>query len=130
MRIDRWLFFARIFKTRSKAVRAVEKGLIYLNGNQIKKQSQLIKIGDGVIVKRSNKILQIRVAKFAIKRESYDLAKHMYEDTIEEILYGTNNGANNGKARDVLEENSSPRPDKKGRRALIELKKASNFFKK
>ena len=126
MRIDRWLFFARIFKTRSKAVRAVEKGLIYLNGNQIKKQSQLIKIGDGVIVKRSNKILQIRVAKFGIKRESYDLAKHMYEDTIEEILYGTNDG----KARDVLEADSSSRPDKKGRRALIELKKASNFFKK
>ena len=126
MRIDRWLFFARIFKTRSKAVRAVEKGLIYLNGNQIKKQSQLIKIGDGVIVKRSNKILQIRVAKFGIKRESYDLAKHMYEDTIEEILYGTNDG----KVRDVLEADSSPRPDKKGRRALIELKKASNFFKK
>ncbi len=126
MRIDRWLFFARIFKTRSKAVRAVEKGLIYLNGNQIKKQSQLIKIGDGVIVKRSNKILQIRVAKFGIKRESYDLAKLMYEDTIEEILYGTNDG----KARDVLEADSSPRPDKKGRRALIELKKASNFFKK
>ena len=126
MRIDRWLFFARIFKTRSKAVRAVEKGLIFLNGNQIKKQSQLIKIGDGVIVKRSNKILQIRVAKFAIKRESYDLARHMYEDTIEEILSGTNNG----KARDVLEANSSLRPDKKRRRALIELKKASNFFKK
>ena len=126
MRIDRWLFFARIFKTRSKAVRAVEKGLIYLNGNQIKKQSQLIKIGDGVIVKRSNKILQIRVAKFGIKRESYDLAKHMYEDTVEEILYGTNDG----KAMDVLEADSSPRPDKKGRRALIELKKASNFFKK
>ena len=123
MRIDKWLFFARIFKTRSKAVRAVEKGLIYLNGNQIKKQSQLIKIGDGVIVKRSNKILQIRVAKFGIKRESYDLAKHMYEDTIEEMLYGTNYG----KARDVLEADSSPRPDKKGRRALIELKKASNF---
>lgn len=126
MRIDRWLFFARIFKTRSKAVRAVEKGLIYLNGNQIKKQSQLIKIGDGVIVKRSNKILQIRVAKFGIKRESYDLAKHMYEDTIGEILHGTNNG----KDREVLETDSSLRPDKKGRRALITLKKASNFFKK
>ena len=123
MRIDRWLFFARIFKTRSKAVRAVEKGLVYLNGNQIKKQSQLIKIGDGVIVKRSNKILQIRVAKFGIKRESYDLAKHMYEDTIEEILSGTNNG----KERGVLETDPSLRPDKKGRRALIKLKKASNF---
>ena len=124
MRIDRWLFFARIFKTRSKAIRAVEKGLIYLNGNQIKKQSQLIKIGDGIIVKRSNKILQIRVAKFGIKRESYDLAKHMYEDTIEEILYGTNNGKDSG----LLETDSSLRPDKKGRRALIKLKKASNFF--
>ena len=50
----------------------------------------------------------------------------MYEDTIGEILYGTNNG----KDREVLETDSSLRPDKKGRRALIKLKKASNFFKK
>ena len=50
----------------------------------------------------------------------------MYEDTFGQILHG----ANNSKDQGLLEIDSSLRPDKKERRALIKLKKASNYFKK
>ena len=46
MRIDKWLVFARFFKTRTKVLKAIEKKLIFLNGLVIKKQSQLLKLED------------------------------------------------------------------------------------
>ena len=59
MRIDKWLFFARIFKTRNRAIKAIEKNYIFLNGDVVKKQAQIVKIGDRIIIKSSKELLQI-----------------------------------------------------------------------
>ena len=121
MRIDKWLFFARIFKTRNRAVRNIEKGLVFLNGKRVAKQSQVIKIGDSIIVKGSKEILELTVMDFGIRRESYDIARHMYDNTVKEILETDSRG--------LSESKQSVRPDKKERRALIKLKRASNSLK-
>ena len=121
MRIDKWLFFARIFKTRNRAVRNIEKGLVFLNGKRVAKQSQVIKIGDGIIVKGSKEILELTVMDFGIRRESYDIARHMYDNTVKEILETDSRG--------LSESKQSVRPDKKERRALIKLKRASYSLK-
>ena len=59
MRIDKWLVFARFFKTRTKVLRAIEKKLIFLNGLVIKKQSQLLKLEDDILIKNSHEIIRI-----------------------------------------------------------------------
>ena len=125
MRIDKWLFFARIFKTRNRALRNIEKGLVFLNGKRVAKQSQVIKIGDGIIVKGSKEILELTVMDFGIRRESYDIARHMYDNMVQDIL----DSSKETDSRGLLESKQSVRPDKKERRALIKLKRASYSLK-
>ena len=50
-RIDKWLWAARIYKTRTIAAAACKKGQISLNGNQLK-PSRMIKVGDVISVKK------------------------------------------------------------------------------
>ena len=119
------MFFARIFKTRNRAVRGIEKGLVFLNGKSVVKQSQAIKIGDCIIVKGSKEIFQLTVMNFGIRRESYDIVRHMYDNTVQEIL----ESSKETNSRGFPESKQRVRPDKKDRRALIKLKKASNFSK-
>ena len=125
MRIDKWLFFARIFKTRNRAVRSIEKGLVFLNGKRVAKQSQVIKIGDGIILKGSKEILELKVMNFGMRRESYDIARHMYDNTVQESLESVKEADSRG----LSGSKQSVRPDKKDRRALIGLKRASNVLK-
>ena len=124
MRIDKWLFFARFFKTRNRAIKAIEKNYIFLNGDIVNKQAQTVKIGDRIIIKSSKELLQIKVCNFGVKRESYEIAKQMYEKTDMDIL----KAADRGKEKISTDFHNNTRPDKKSRRLLIELKKGHNFF--
>ena len=124
MRIDKWLVFARFFKTRTKVLRAIEKKLIFLNGLVIKKQSQLLKLEDDILIKNSNEIVRIIVKQFAEKRDAYSKAKFLYEkkSSIVTELVKIKSNVNEGF------QNFS-RPNKKERRALTQLKNTENFIK-
>ena len=124
MRIDKWLFFARFFKTRNRVIKAIEKNYIFLNGELVKKQAQIVKIGDTIIIKGSKQLLQIKVCNFAVKRQSYEIAKEMYKTTALDIL----KAADRDKEKLPSDFHNNARPDKKSRRLLIELKKGPNFF--
>ena len=124
MRIDKWLFFARFFKTRNRVIKAIEKNYIFLNGELVKKQAQIVKIGDTIIIKSSKQLLQIKVCNFAVKRQSYEIAKEMYKTTALDIL----KAADRDKEKLPSDFHNNARPDKKSRRLLIELKKGPNFF--
>ena len=124
MRIDKWLFFARFFKTRNRVIKAIEKNYIFLNGELVKKQAQIVKIGDTIIIKSSKQLLQIKVCNFAVKRQSYEIAKEMYKTTALDIL----KAADRDKEKLPSDFHNNARPDKKSRRLLIELKKRPNFF--
>ena len=124
MRIDKWLVFARFFKTRTKVLKAIEEKLIFLNGLVIKKQSQLLKLEDDILIKNSHEIIRIKVKNFAEKREGYEKAKFLYEkkssiitDLVKKYNYVIDNFEN------------SSRPNKKDRRALSKLKNFGNLIK-
>ena len=124
MRIDKWLVFARFFKTRTKVTKAIEKKMIFLNGSVLKKQSQLLKLEDDILIKNSNEIVRIIVKQFADKRDAYSKAKFLYEKKssivteIVKIKSNVNEGFQN-----------FSRPNKKERRALTQLKNTENFIK-
>ena len=124
MRIDKWLVFARFFKTRTKVTKAIEKKMIFLNGSVLKKQSQLIKLEDDILIKNSNEIVRIIVKQFAEKRDAYSKAKFLYEkkSSIVTELVKIKSNVNEGF------QNFS-RPNKKERRALTQLKNTENFIK-
>ena len=124
MRIDKWLVFARFFKTRTKVTKAIEKKMIFLNGSVLKKQSQLLKLEDDILIKNSNEIVRIIVKQFAEKRDAYSKAKFLYEkkSNIVTELVKIKSNVNEGF------QNFS-RPNKKERRALTQLKNTENFIK-
>ena len=124
MRIDKWLVFARFFKTRTKVTKAIEKKMIFLNGSALKKQSQLLKLEDDILIKNSNEIVRIIVKQFAEKRDSYNKAKFLYEKKSSIISKLIKNKSNINEGF----QNFS-RPNKKERRALTQLKNTENFMK-
>ena len=124
MRIDKWLVFARFFKTRTKVTKAIEKKMIFLNGSVLKKQSQLLKLEDDILIKNSNEIVRIIVKQFAEKRDAYSKAKFLYEkksSIVTELVKIKSN------VNEVVQNLS--RPNKKERRALTQLKNTENFIK-
>tara|TARA_B100000927_G_scaffold227090_1_gene186803 strand:+ start:80 stop:454 length:375 start_codon:yes stop_codon:yes gene_type:complete len=124
LRIDKWLVFARFFKTRTKVTKAIEKKMIFLNGSVLKKQSQLLKLEDDILIKNSNEIVRIIVKQFAEKRDAYSKARFLYEkkSSILTELVKIKSNVNEGF------QNFS-RPNKKERRALTQLKNTENFIK-
>ena len=124
MRIDKWLVFARFFKTRTKVLQAIEKRFIYLNGSAIKKQSQILKLEDDILIKNPYEIIRITVKSFAEKREGYEQAKFLYEkksSIITDLVKNKNNVIDTFK--------NSSQTNKKDRRALSKLKNFGNLIK-
>jgi len=122
VRIDKWLWSTRFYKTRSLAKKHVESGKVKLDGQKIK-PSRTLNITDKLEIRKGELKWCVQVLKLIDKRVSAKLAVNCYEETTESI-----------KARkDVLTENkmiyqSAPRPakhpDKKSRRELIKIKKS------
>lgn len=78
VRVDRWLFAVRIFKSRSLAARAVGAGKVKVNGESVKTHRPLRR-GDVITMKRDGKTLQYAVLGLAEKRLGAPQAKTLYK---------------------------------------------------
>ena len=78
-RIDKWLWAARIFKTRSLAADACKNGRVTFNGSTIK-PSRMIKEGDTVHVKKSPITYSFKVLKAIEQRVGAKLIPEIYEN--------------------------------------------------
>ena len=79
MRIDKWLWAARFFRTRPLAQQAVEGGKVKLNGERIKPARDL-KVGDGLVIHIGAYEWRVRVAQLADKRGPAPVARTLYEE--------------------------------------------------
>ncbi len=80
LRIDKWLWAARFYKTRVLANEAVGGGHVHLNGSRIK-PSREIKVGDRLEVNKSPYTFKITIVALATKRGSATLAQGLYEES-------------------------------------------------
>ena len=78
-RIDKWLWAARIFKTRSMAAAACKKGQVSIKGSQIK-PSRMIKEGDVIEVRKSPVTFSFRVKQAIEKRVGAKLVPEILEN--------------------------------------------------
>lgn len=83
-RIDKWLWAARFFKTRSLASNAVELGRVLQNGHRVK-PAHAIKIGDLLEIHHADQIWQVEVTKIIEVRGSASIAQTMYAETADSI---------------------------------------------
>ena len=79
VRIDKWLWAVRLFKTRSLATEACQKGRILVN-DMPAKPSRMVRVGDIIKVKRSPVIYTFKVLQIAEKRMGAALTTGYIED--------------------------------------------------
>jgi ribosome-associated heat shock protein Hsp15 len=79
IRIDKWLWCARFYKTRALAAEACEKGRIRLNGNRVEKAGRELRPGDILTLPARGTVLTVRVLSGATRRGPAPEAQMLYE---------------------------------------------------
>ncbi|TCL72920.1 RNA-binding S4 domain-containing protein [Rhizobium sp. BK251] len=79
-RIDKWLFFARMLKSRSLAQAHIQSGHVRINGERALQPSQQVKVGDRIelVLERRDLVLVVRAP--GTRRGPFEEARLLYED--------------------------------------------------
>ena len=120
VRIDRWLWAARFFKTRSLAKAAVEGGKVHLESSRVK-PSKEVQVGQQLEIRRGDTFQVVIIETLSEQRGSATVAQTLYTETPESIEQREVRESARRMERAGLNIPSS-KPDKKNRRALAQLK--------
>ncbi len=123
VRIDKWLWAARFFKTRSLARQHIEAGHVKLNGQRVK-PAKAIQVGDRLDIRKSGQQWTVDVTGLAEKRGSASVAATLYAETPASRAAREEQAA----MRRVLRASQTApdrKPDKKQRRQLLRAKQRS-----
>ncbi len=80
IRVDKWLWYARFFKTRTLATKQVSEGKIRINGTKISKPARTIVPGDVLTFPKDDHIRTIKIRAAGIRRGPAPEAQALYED--------------------------------------------------
>ena len=120
VRVDKWLWAARFFKTRSLATDAVDGGKVDVNGTRAK-PSKLIGPGDEVRVRVGPQLFVVHVKDTAERRGSASAARDLYDET-PDSLASRERAAEQHRLAATTFDFSDGRPNKKDRRDTRRLK--------
>ncbi len=119
-RLDKWLWAARFFKTRSLAAEAITGGKVQV-ANQRVKPARLIRTGERITIRKEEMLWEVTVQGLSRVRRPAPEAVLLYEETLESKAHR----AQEGEQRRQLALQRTPgtgRPTKRDRRKLTELK--------
>ncbi len=80
VRIDKWLWAARFFKTRSLAAEAVERGHVVIGGQRVK-PARILKVGELVVIQRGDERIEASIRELSEARGPAAVAQRLYEET-------------------------------------------------
>jgi ribosome-associated heat shock protein Hsp15 len=78
VRIDKWLWHARFYRSRAQAQQAAASGLLRLNGLRVERASAGVQPGDIVTLPRGRDVLAVRIEAVALRRGRAAEAKRLY----------------------------------------------------
>ena len=116
VRIDKWLWAARFFKTRSLATDAIDNGKVRVEGERVK-PARPVKIDDKLLIDNGAELWEVRVLGISDKRGSAPVARLLYAETHESVA----KREQELEARKLYREPGTTikgRPTKRDRRAL------------
>ena len=121
VRVDKWLWTVRLFKSRTLATEQCKRGRVTLEGKAVK-PSQQVERGQVLGVHKNGFNLTIKINDLLKNRVSATLAEPCYEDLTPEEEKNKFNDWFIGKGRAEFREKGAGRPTKKDRRELDEFK--------
>ena len=122
VRIDKWLWAARFFKTRSAATDAVLGGRVHLNEARVKPAKE-VKAGDTIELRIGQLQWTLVVRNVADKRGSATVAKSLYDETADSLAARERRAAELKLSR-PLGADLGARPTKQDRRRIEDLRRA------
>lgn len=120
VRLDKWLWAARFYKTRSVARSMVEGGKVHYNG-QRSKPSKIVELGASIRLRQGNEEKTVIIEKITDQRRGAPEAQTLYSETQESIVKREEN-AQKHKLNALHSPSPERRPDKKQRRNIIKFK--------
>ena len=117
IRLDKWLWAARFYKTRSLATVAVNGGKVHVNGERVK-PARDVRLGDVISLTRGGDPMELTVRGISDKRGKAVDAQSLYEETAASIATRAER-ATLRKIRALNNPAPAKRPDKKSRRQII-----------
>jgi ribosome-associated heat shock protein Hsp15 len=86
LRIDQWLWYSRLAKSRSRASRLCTAGLVTVNGLSVKKAHHAIRVGDTIVVPQGVVVRSVRVMALGERRGPPPEAQLLYADAGAPVL--------------------------------------------
>ena len=123
VRLDRWLWAARFFKTRSLAKTAIEGGKVHLDQHRVKPAKE-VRIGQTLEIRKGDTVFEVVVDALSDKRGSAPVAQTLYTETEASVEQRHADAARRRMERAGLKVPES-KPSKKQRRDLRRLKTQS-----
>ena len=116
-RIDKWLWAARFYKTRSLAVEEIDKGRVRVNDLEAK-PSREVKPGDTVALRQGTVIRTVVVHGISSQRGPAPVAQQLYEETAESLRLKAQAAEQRHLTSDPASSLEHGRPTKRDRRSL------------
>lgn len=121
VRLDKWLWAARFFKTRSLAIEAANGGKVHVNGIRAK-PGRVVKLGETLVIRKDEFVHEVVVCGLSGRRGPASVAQTLYAETPVSLQ-------NREKLALVLRAEPRPlpggRPTKKDRRAIIRFREGA-----
>jgi len=124
MRLDKWLWAARLFKTRSLAAEAVERGRVDVNGAACKPAREL-RVGDRVRVRQPPFVMELVVRGLSAQRGPAPVARELYEETPDSAAARERLREQRRVVSEPADSLEHGRPTKRDRRALADWQRWS-----
>ena len=121
IRLDKWLWAARFFKTRALATEAVSGGKVHLNDSRVKPGRE-VKVGDSLTIQRGGYTFEITVLGVNKQRRPAKEAQLLYEES-EDSIAAREEQAENQRLANSGQSFSDHRPNKRERRHIVRFKR-------
>src|SRR6478609_417861 len=121
LRVDKWLWAARFYKTRSLATEEIAKGRVEVNGAEVKPAREL-KAGDTVTLRQGPVMRTVVVKGLSNMRGPAPVAQQLYEETADSIKARQESAEQRRLSPEPAHSIEHGRPTKRGRRELDDAK--------
>ena len=125
IRLDKWLWAARFYKTRSIATDMINGGKVHYNGQRCK-ASKPVEVGATVKLRQGYDEKTVEILIVSEKRQNFTVAQTLYQETEKSIEHRESESLARAQSA-AFSPRPDSKPDKKQRRTLINFKNSDKF---